>query len=139
MYCYKCGKQVDDDARFCIYCGCELNPADNANPAADAGNQYGQANNQYGGQYQPNDPYAQNQNGAQQWTPPQPQTDPTDKRSPGFSVLSFFFPIVGLILWIIWHEKSPLKARSCAKGAVIGFVLNIILSISMSVINIFLL
>ena len=136
MYCYKCGKQVDDDARFCIYCGCELNPADNADPAAGA--QYGQVNNQYGYQYQPNDPYAQNQNGSQQWTPPQAQTDPTDKNSPGFSVLCFFFPIVGLILWLIWREKSPLKARSCAKGAVIGVVISIILSIVMRVIMIFL-
>ena len=24
MYCTKCGKQIEDDSKFCIYCGCEV-------------------------------------------------------------------------------------------------------------------
>jgi hypothetical protein len=33
------------------------------------------------------------------------------------AVLSFFLPIVGLILWATWNNSSPLKAKSCGKGA----------------------
>ena len=37
--------------------------------------------------------------------------------SRGFAVLSFLFPIVGLVLWIVWKNTKPGKAESCAKGA----------------------
>ena len=35
MFCYKCGKQIDDDASFCIHCG-EPIPKDPVEPAATA-------------------------------------------------------------------------------------------------------
>jgi zinc transporter ZupT len=38
----------------------------------------------------------------------------------GFAVLGFFFPIVGLILWLVWRENLPRKAKSCGKGALVG-------------------
>lgn len=52
-----------------------------------------------------------------------------DAPSIGFAVLSFFFPLVGLILYLVWHTTSPLKAKSCGKGALIGVCVNVGLSI----------
>ncbi len=52
-----------------------------------------------------------------------------DAPSGGFAVLCFFFPIVGLILYLVWHENRPLKARSCGKGAIIGVCVNVLLVI----------
>ena len=43
-----------------------------------------------------------------------PINQESDVASPGLNVLSFFFPLVGLILYIAYQEKTPVKA--------IGFV-----------------
>ncbi|MBR2926074.1 MAG: zinc-ribbon domain-containing protein [Clostridia bacterium] len=48
-----------------------------------------------------------------------------DAPNMGFVILGFFIPIVGLILWLMWRNDYPLKAKSCGKGALIGFVTNI--------------
>lgn len=57
----------------------------------------------------------------------QPRSD--DAPSAGFAVLGFFIPIVGLILYLVWQKDYPLKAKSCGKGALIGFITNIVLGI----------
>ena len=52
-----------------------------------------------------------------------------DAPSAGFAVLCFFFPILGLILYLVWREESPLKAKSCGKGALIGVCVEVGFSI----------
>ncbi|MDD4001136.1 MAG: zinc ribbon domain-containing protein, partial [Bacilli bacterium] len=52
-----------------------------------------------------------------------------DAPSGGFAVLGFFIPLVGLILYLVWMKDYPLKAKSCGKGALIGFITNIALGI----------
>jgi hypothetical protein len=53
-------------------------------------------------------------------------TSPDDKGSVGFGILSFFIPLVGLILFLVWHKEKPRKAKSAGIGALIGMVANII-------------
>ena len=52
-----------------------------------------------------------------------------DAPSGGFAVLSFFFPIVGLILYLVWHDTLPLKAKSAGKGALAGVITSVGLTI----------
>lgn len=61
-----------------------------------------------------------------------------DAPSMGFAVLSFFFPIVGLILYLVWHGTMPQRARSCGKGALIGFVVDVLLVIFLILMYIYL-
>ena len=49
-----------------------------------------------------------------------------DSSSIGFGILGFFIPLVGLILFLVWKNEKPLKAKSCITGAAIGFVLGLI-------------
>lgn len=46
------------------------------------------------------------------------------------AVLGFFIPIVGLILYLVWKDQTPMKARSAGKGALIGFIVGIVGSIA---------
>ena len=62
------------------------------------------------------------------------RVDPQDKPSTGFLILSFFFPLIGLILYLVWKNTSPLKAKSCGKGALIGFIVGVVISVVYSVI-----
>lgn len=52
-----------------------------------------------------------------------------DSLSLGFAILGFFIPIVGLILFLIYEEKKPKRAKSAGKGALIGFITKIVLTI----------
>ncbi len=47
-----------------------------------------------------------------------------DAPSFGFALLGFFFPIVGLILWLVYKDTSPLKARSAGKGALVAAIIQ---------------
>jgi len=49
-----------------------------------------------------------------------------DKPNFGFAFLGFCIPLVGLILFLTWKDKTPLKAKSCGKGALIGFIINLV-------------
>lgn len=57
------------------------------------------------------------------------ETKPDDTPSMGFAVLGFFLPLIGFILYLIWKEKTPKKAKSAGKGALIGFCVSIVLSV----------
>ncbi len=46
-----------------------------------------------------------------------------------YSVLGFFIPIVGFILWIIWRESRPKASSAALKGAIIGAVVNLVVSV----------
>ena len=64
--------------------------------------------------------------------------NPNDAPNKGFAVLSFFFPLIGLILWIVWNNSSPKKAKSCGTGALIGFISEVILIPAIIFLTIFL-
>lgn len=49
-----------------------------------------------------------------------------DAPSAGFAVLCFFLPILGLILYLVWKDEYPLKAKSCGKGALIGVIIEVV-------------
>ncbi len=139
MYCKRCGAKLDDDARFCPKCGmavdqpnagASLNPDD---PFSDIPDAASNANNPNAGAQQNQYQYGQGQQyqqappgGGYYQQPPypyyQPQPNPNDAKSGGFAALCFFFPIVGLILFIVWHDTLPLRAKSCGKGALAGVI-----------------
>lgn len=62
-------------------------------------------------------------------------TDENDQKSFGWALLCFFIPVLGLILYLVWKDKTPLKAKSCGKGAIVGFVLSTIFSIAMTALS----
>ena len=44
----------------------------------------------------------------------------TDAPSFLFALISFFAPLVGLVLYIIWRKDFPQKAKSCMNGMICG-------------------
>lgn len=60
--------------------------------------------------------------------------DVVDEPNAGFAVLGFFIPLIGLILYLVWKDKTPLKARSCGKGALIGVIVSVVFYIFYAII-----
>ena len=50
--------------------------------------------------------------------------------------MGFFIPIVGLILFLIYEGKNPKRAKSAGKGALIGFITEIVLSIILAILSV---
>lgn len=104
-YCVKCGKEIADNSTFCPECGASQGNI-NSQPGAQQANAY---------QQPPVQGYPA-------------QQAPVDSGSFGWGILGFCFPIVGLILYLVWKGNKPLTAKKAGIGALIGFCLNIFFS-----------
>ena len=111
--CMYCGEQIADGLKFCPNCGAAL-PVEAPQvvqpevlPASDPGQQQWQ---QPGYQQQAN--YG---------TPAV-----NDSGSIGWGILGFFFPLVGLILFLVWKSTKPKCAKVAGIGAIVGFVLGLL-------------
>lgn len=104
--CNHCGMTVTDELQiYCPNCG---------NPL-DAQEQPVQATINPAPYTQP--PYQQ---------PYPSQEDPDDKGGCLWGGLCFLFPVVGLILYLIWRKEKPKTARACGIGALVGVVLSVV-------------
>ena len=52
-----------------------------------------------------------------------------DASSLGWAVLGFFIPLVGLILYLVWKNEYPLRAKSVGKGALVSVIVSVVLYI----------
>ena len=48
-----------------------------------------------------------------------------DKPSVGLNIVAFFFPLIGLIMYLAVKEEKPKRASSIATAAWIGFVVDL--------------
>lgn len=42
-------------------------------------------------------------------------------------MLGFFFPVVGLILYLVWYDNHRKRAKVAGKGALIGVIAAVVL------------
>ncbi len=97
-YCSKCGKEIMDEAVICPGCGCA---------------QENNVQNNVQGNSVPQIKEAFSDIQKEAWS------------NSGWLLLGFFIPIVGLILYLVWKETSPSKAKAAGYGALIGFVISL--------------
>ena len=55
----------------------------------------------------------------------------------GWMVLGFLIPILGLILWLVWKEEYPFRAKCCGLGALISVIVSIVLVVLYLIIILF--
>lgn len=106
MYCSKCGKEVKETENFCSSCGTKIIKPDTFQE---------QTVNTSG--YQP----------IKQVTP-YGADNPYDVPTTGLMILSFFIPMVGIILYCLWSHEFPKKAKCCLKGFVGSIIFYTVIS-----------
>ena len=124
-YCSQCGKELVQGAKFCQNCGAPVESAAVAGTGA-AGYGSASANPSSGssaGNYQ------------QQNTQPNYNYVEQDIPSTGLNVLAFFLPLVGLILYLVYVDSTPRRAKAIGKFALIGFGVGVALGIIGAVIQ----
>lgn len=100
MYCQHCGKELPEECNYCPGCGHAIGSGESAAGARTEAT--GETNH----------------------------AKPLSKTaSAGWAILGYFFPVVGLILYLVWMDEKPAEAKMCGKGALISVIVNGILSV----------
>lgn len=107
LFCPGCGKRLSPNEQFCAACGRKR--PESAQPVE-------QPQQAQQGYYQ---------------QPVYSQDIPTS----GMNALGFFLPGVGLILYLIWKDQTPMKARSIGKFALIGFIVWMSVIVLLSILS----
>ena len=59
----------------------------------------------------------------------------TDVNSKGLNALSFFFPFIGLVLYLCMMTTQPVKAKGIGKWALIGFITGVLAGVLFTVLG----
>ncbi|MDR1266100.1 MAG: PLDc N-terminal domain-containing protein [Propionibacteriaceae bacterium] len=59
----------------------------------------------------------------------QQATNPSDTGSFGWTVLGFFVPLIGLILWLVWRQDKPNNSRRSRNGFIAGLIVNVVVGV----------
>ena len=116
MFCPYCGTRNDDATVYCVQCGQRLDGTSAPPPAEPAGNAPAE---------------------------PPPPTEPARDRSTGgpgggdvgaLGVAFFCLPLVGAIMYFVWRDEQPAKAkRACTLalwGVAVGVGLRIVMALA---------
>lgn len=138
--CPQCSAKFDDSMELCPDCGCSLEYVAESNENAPVGN----------GAYVPNPAQQVKycQNCGNQCDPlavvcPKcgvpfqnaniPAAD--DHPSTILKIVCFFFPIVGLILYLVNKDNKPVSAKAYGKMAIIGVIVEIAFSLVSNILS----
>lgn len=47
-----------------------------------------------------------------------------DSDNIGWGFLGFFFPVIGLLLWLFWKDQAPIKAKKIGIGALVSAIIS---------------
>ncbi len=93
MFCSKCGKSIPDNAIYCPECGNNTNPTSQQQSMGNIQNTY---------------------NNGQQIVNDEPNTLA--------NIASCCFPIVGLVLYLVWKDTKPKSSSAVCKWAIGGVI-----------------
>ena len=130
MYCKGCGKQIDDNATTCPYCGTVTGGA----PKTGAICKNCGSRVPVGAQICP---FCRLSTGLPKLNTPNGEDDYVryDTGGFGWALLGFLVsPIIALILYLVMKNEFPAKASSIGKGAVTGIIVSVILIIILVVV-----
>lgn len=126
MRCNNCGAILPEEAQFCSNCGNKiLNPNIQSQSVVNdySSNPYQsmqERNNQAVQETQEIPPYKDGNT-------PLIGTEGNDEKSIGLNVLSWFVPLVGIILYFVNKDEKPIQSKSVLHCAIASIIVNVIL------------
>ena len=134
MYCTKCGKTLNSDARFCSGCGNRFQEESSQSQGFGGGvketgglqEQIVSGNVGFGSHQM-----SESQTMMNQPVPPMPTANPSDRGGIGWFLLGFFLSgLIAIILYFVWRREYPKRAKSILIGFVSAWILVIVLMVA---------
>ncbi len=124
--CNKCGNNLYGNKTKCPFCGEPISARVSSTRSSNRPS--GSGSNLSSSSYQNNNTYnGYNSNYQKPSTGPRRTTSSSyDSGSAGWGILGFCFPIVGIILYLVWQNDKPLNAKAALNGALISIVIGFI-------------
>ena len=111
MYCVKCGKLLDENDKFCSNCGKRISLSnENSSVNIEENKEFVQnCSNVKNSDYNANI-----------------LEEKKDKANVFLVIISFFIPLVGLILFLAYNNEKPKFAKANGISALVGFIVYLI-------------
>lgn len=123
-YCTHCGSPVEDDAKFCVSCGQPI-----AKHSQESDSDFFDEPRESGS----DDFFGEDHSSSISKEDAKNVAEEVAKRlvrAPVIlRIISFFFPLVGLILYCVWNKEYKQKAKDVGIPALVGFIISIVLEI----------
>lgn len=119
-YCTHCGNPVDDNAKFCVACGQPIAERE-AEPESDFFDDARESES--------TDFFADEHSSVsseEEVKVVETEAKNNERASIFLRIISFLFPIVGLILYCVWNKEYKRKAKDVGIPALVGFILGFI-------------
>jgi hypothetical protein len=120
MNCSKCGGPNERSAKYCIHCGTPLRKKEPITQGESP--HYYDKEKMHAPPFQPK---------VEEMSISEETVE--DKGGCWIAVVSFLFPIVGLILWIIWSTQRPRSAEVARNGFIASVIALLLLFILLGV------
>ncbi len=119
-YCTYCGNPVDDDAKFCVACG---------QPIAERSTESESDFFDDSHESESTDFFADDHScvrSEEDVSVAEAESKNSERASIFLRIISFLFPIVGLILYCVWNKEYKRKAKDVGIPALVGFILGFV-------------
>ncbi|MGM0436424.1 MAG: zinc-ribbon domain-containing protein [Bacillota bacterium] len=103
-YCPNCGEPIKENYKVCPACGEPLQEDS----------------------HQDTDPFEERTERSFEQSYQQHPDYKPEGNTFGWAVLGFFFPVVGLILYLVWQTDRPLASKSAGTGALVSVVIGLL-------------
>ena len=137
VYCPNCGTPNNDNAKFCNQCGSEIVFDKDISSSNSTPNQCPRCAhvraenstlcmkcgfNSMTGTYKTQSQQSQTYQQTRQYTPTKPYVK--DETDTYVYCCAFCFPIVGIVLWLVWRDEKPETANNLLIISIIAFVID---------------
>lgn len=117
MFCPKCGSEVGANDAFCRNCGAPLAPVE---PKKNWSDRIDDALDGF---------FSSGDRRPPEYPAPDKPVKQEEKPSGWWGALGFFAPTVGLVLYLVWNEEFPKRAKKIGKCAIAGFVVSLVVTL----------
>ena len=111
MKCSYCGEPLNKDDKYCPACGAPVEKSSGSEEKRSDGPQYYTVNKET-----PASDYSYDTS----------YQGSSDSGSIGWGFLGCCFPLVGLILYLVWNDSKPMSAKKAGIGAIVGVVICLV-------------
>lgn len=120
-YCTHCGNPVEDDAKFCVSCGQPI-----AKHSQESDSDFFDEPRESGSDDFFGEEHSTSVSHEEETKSAEKMAKNTERAPVILRIISFCFPLVGLILYCVWNKEYKRKAKDVGISALVRVILDVV-------------